>query len=269
MENEGKIWSDLDVDFLKKFYPVYGSTYCSKELKRNKKAVIARANKLKIKAPSKQYKYSKENLEPLVANANSIKQVLLGLGLRAAGGNYKVLNLYIKEYKLDTSHFETAAQRIKKIGHQFIATNLEDILIENSSFSRASLKEKLYKEGLKTRECELCGQGEEWKGKKMSLILDHINGVYNDNRLENLRIVCPNCNATLDTHCGRNKNLKQAILKQSIKKGKEYAPRFNKRKAVRPNKDILLQEVEELGYSGTGRKYGVSDNAIRKWLKNH
>lgn len=50
----------------------------------------------------------------------------------------------------------------------------------------------------------MCGQGEEWNGKKMSLILDHINGVHNDNRLENLRIVCPNCNATLDTHCGKN-----------------------------------------------------------------
>jgi hypothetical protein len=45
-------------------------------------------------------------------------------------------------------------------------------------------------------------QGEEWVGKKMSLILDHINGVNNDNRIEN-RIVCPNCNATLDTHCGK------------------------------------------------------------------
>jgi hypothetical protein len=77
--------------------------------------------------------------------------------------------------------------------------NLCDILIENSSYSRASLKDRLYKEGLKKRECELCGQGEEWVGKKMSLILDHINGVNNDNRIENIRIVCPNCNATLDT----------------------------------------------------------------------
>ena len=53
------------------------------------------------------------------------------------------------------------------------------------------------------RECEMCGQGEEWHGRQMSLILDHINGVADDNRLENLRIVCPNCAATLDTHCGR------------------------------------------------------------------
>ena len=64
-----------------------------------------------------------------------------------------------------------------------------------------------YKEGIKKRKCELCGQGEEWNGKHMSLILDHINGNPNDNRLENLQIVCPNCNATLPTHCrGHKKN---------------------------------------------------------------
>ena len=65
----------------------------------------------------------------------------------------------------------------------------------------------LYATGLKQRECELCGQGELWRGRAMSLILDHINGVGDDNRLENLRIVCPNCAATLDTHCGRNLRL--------------------------------------------------------------
>lgn len=52
--------------------------------------------------------------------------------------------------------------------------------------------------------CEKCGQDENWYGEHMSLILDHINGVNDDHRLENLRIVCPNCNATLPTHCGKN-----------------------------------------------------------------
>lgn len=60
---------------------------------------------------------------------------------------------------------------------------------------------KIYEAGLKQRKCELCGQGEDWNGMKISLILDHINGINNDHRIENLRIVCPNCNATLDTHC--------------------------------------------------------------------
>ena len=78
-------------------------------------------------------------------------------------------------------------------------------IVEGSTYSRGRLKQGPYNAGLKTRRCELCGQDELWRGRPMSLILDHINGVPTDNRLENLRIVCPNCAATLETHCGRKK----------------------------------------------------------------
>lgn len=225
-------------------------------------------------------KYTKEFLEPIVASARSKTDLMKKLGMRYVGGNYNTVNRYIVRYDLDISHFIHECEFTKKQ----IKIPTEQLLTENSNFSRTKLKERLYKEGLKERKCEICGQTEEWNGGHMSLILDHINGVYNDNRIENLRIVCPNCNATLDTHCGKNnrdskKDRKHKYgnciscgcpLKSKNKNNLcQKCANLLKRKAERPPLEVLLKEVEELGYCGTGRKYGVSDAAIRKWISNY
>lgn len=128
----------------------------------------------------------------------------------------------------------------------------------------------------------MCGQTEIWNGAKMSLILDHINGDHFDNRLENLRILCPNCNATQVTHCRGKRGFEDFVNKNKIKQSRIkscscgkiiqgdrcfdcYA--ISKRTVERPEFSILLKQIEEFGYKGTGRIYGVSDNAIRKWIK--
>jgi hypothetical protein len=115
------------------------------------------------------------------------------------------------------------------------------------------------------------------------LILDHINGVRDDNRLENLRIVCPNCAATLETHCGRQ-NRKRVIPRNCRLCGKAFRPKYAKhrycsrecgqrvahrkqRRVRRPPYEQLMAEIEATSYSAVGRKYGVSDNAIRKWVR--
>ncbi|HEX6205069.1 MAG TPA: hypothetical protein VFZ29_04605 [Solirubrobacterales bacterium] len=170
---------------------------------------------------------------------------------------------------------------------------LEEILVENSTYSRSNLKRRLYEEGLKRPQCELCRQGEIWRGKRMGMILDHINGVRNDNRLENLQIVCPNCAATLDTHCGRAKmsppplrncrrcgemfrakHRTQRYCSRHCGTRREPGSRSTRgvpnpaiRKAERPPYEKLLAEIEATSYCAVGRKYGVSDNAVRKWVK--
>jgi len=165
---------------------------------------------------------------------------------------------------------------------------LEKVLIDGSTYDRGKLKRRLFDEGFKQRQCEMCGQDELWHGRRMSLILDHINGVGTDNRLENLRIVCPNCAATLDTHCGRNVLLLQKRkcegcenyflpnfsrqryctpgCKQTEIRG---IPRPHRRRVERPPHEQLLREIEETSYLAVGRKYGVSDNAIRKWVRQY
>ena len=163
---------------------------------------------------------------------------------------------------------------------------LQSILVEGSTYSRGHLKERLYEADLKQRVCELCGQGESWRGGQMSLILDHVNGVGNDHRLENLRIVCPNCAATLETHCGRHtRRPPRTCLVCGALFSPRYAgqchcglacwrqsdelrqPRPERRKVERPTYPQVLADLESSTYAAVGRKYGVSDNAVRKWIR--
>ena len=122
----------------------------------------------------------------------------------------------------------------------------------------------------------------------MSLILDHINGVSNDNRIENLRMVCANCAATLDTHCGRNlprervcPGCGQSFVPRNIRHrhcsekcwgvvasvALRGVPQPARRKVERPSYEQLVTEVASMSCVAVGRKYGVSDNAIRKWIR--
>lgn len=83
---------------------------------------------------------------------------------------------------------------------------LEDVLVENSTYcDNQALKRRLIEEGLLTDECESCGLPPVWQGKPIILQLEHRNGVRNDNRLENLGVLCPNCHSQTDTYTGRNR----------------------------------------------------------------
>jgi hypothetical protein len=208
-------------------------------------------------------KYDKKYFEPVVKASINISDVARNLGINPFCGNRNTIKKYIKLHNIDTSHFLIYCGDNGRINNFFQSRKLSDILTTNSNFNTTHLKERLYKEGLKTPICEKCGQGENWHGEHMSLILDHINGETNDLRIENLRILCPNCSATLPTHGG--KNMKQ-IKKQKNKKSNLIIS-ITQRKVKRPEFDLLEKEIKELGYSGTGRKYGVSDNAVRKWIK--
>lgn len=210
--------------------------------------------------------YLKESIENAVKRSETIKGVLDILGLRAAGGNYAVIKKYVKLYGIDTTHFDPYKNKLSGLALLHArALPIETHLVENSNYGRTQLKKRLYDAGLLNRECKLCAQGEIWYGQKMSLILDHINGVHNDNRIENLRIVCPNCAATLDTHAGKNNRGKYKEPKSKIK----YIQLSRRKVKERPAYDFLRNEIKHLGYRGTGKKYGVSDNAIRKWEKDY
>ena len=208
-----------------------------------------------------------ENLHEIVKNSETYKDVIMMLGWNINGTNYDKVKRLIKENNLDITHFLNRSDYMKKYNNQD-KKEMSEILVENSSYSRGSLKRRLINEFLLPYKCNFCGNDGSWFGKQISLILDHINGVNNDNRLTNLRLLCPNCNATLETHCGGNVKNKKNIKEKKILTLTHHIEKNKKlRKVERPPFDILIEDINELGYSGTGRKYGVSDNSIRKWVR--
>lgn len=149
-------------------------------------------------------KWTVNKLRESAKKTHSIRQLLIELGLKEAGGNYKQIKKYLKEYGVDTSHFRGKGWRKGFKGAIKPVKPLVQILVKNSSYQSFKLKKRLFAENIKKAECELCGWKEKSIDGRIPLELDHINGNSKDNRLENLRILCPNCHSLQPTHRGRN-----------------------------------------------------------------
>jgi hypothetical protein len=125
--------------------------------------------------------FTESELCEAVAGSRSCAEVLRKLGLRPAGGNHKTFKKYVALWGISTAHFDQAAIRREALSRPPIP--LADVLVEHSTYHRGHLKRRLLAEGIKQPVCELCGQGDTWRGRPLALILDHINGVPDDNPL--------------------------------------------------------------------------------------
>lgn len=149
--------------------------------------------------------WTEKQLRKAVKNSTSTRQVLAKLNLRQAGGNYDQIKKYIEYYKIDNCHFRGQGWSKGLTGIGKPRLTLKQILVKNSYFQSYKLKKRLFKAGLKNRRCEICGWAQESLDGRVPLELDHINGDSKDNRIQNLRILCPNCHSLQSTHRGRNK----------------------------------------------------------------
>jgi hypothetical protein len=232
-------------------------------------------------------KFTEDEAREAIAASLCWSDALRRLGLATAGGNHRTLQRWAAHWQIPTDHFDANAVRRRALGRAPIP--LEQILVEHSPHGRQTVKHRILAAGLKHPVCELCGQGEIWRGERMALILDHVNGVGDDHRLENLQIVCPNCAATLPTHCGRHNRRTPFALDCPIC-GRTFEPNHGRqiycsqtcsgrrnagvgqparRKVPRPPYAQLIREVHAMGWSAVGRRYGVSDNAVRKWVRQY
>ncbi len=152
------------------------------------------------------WKISRDQLIEIVKQSSTISQILAHFNILNKGHNYRTLKRRFEEDNIDFTHIKLGLASNK--GRQFIREKsaLSSILIEHSSFNRSHLKIRLLKEGVLKNECYLCGQLPIWNDKPLSLQLDHINGVSDDNRVNNLRILCPHCHSQTANFAGKNKH---------------------------------------------------------------
>lgn len=215
-----------------------------------------------------------EAIRLAVVGATSKKEVLQNLGVKDSSARQRQLNDACDKFGILLPVYS---------GHSAtrpFTRTLEEILVEDSTYtSRDRLKKRLISEGKLENLCAACGLAPEWNGQPLMLQLDHINGVSNDHRIENLRFLCPNCHTQTDTYCGRN-----------LRKGKTCAdcnrgisPRFTRCRACAsgwdpakedsltkidwPSCDSLVLRLESEQYGVVASDLGVTANAIRKHLR--
>lgn len=146
--------------------------------------------------------HNKEAVVQAAQSSTSISDALDKLGLRRGGGNFEAFKAACARHGVEYPKFDRSAQmdEIRK------KTPLKDILVENSTYrgKRQSLLKRLQKLNLLETHCRYCKMEPVWNNKPLVLHLDHINGNSSDNRLENLRPLCPNCHSQTETFCGKN-----------------------------------------------------------------
>ena len=140
-------------------------------------------------------------LPNIIKECFTITDVLTKVGLKPIGGNCQTAKKYIKLYNLNTDHFKSV-----NIGGSKPKYTFNEIFRENSPVTRRTTKNYIIKHNLIEYKCEKCGLINSWESEKLVLQLEHKNGINNDNRLENLCFLCPNCHSQTETFSGKKQN---------------------------------------------------------------
>lgn len=210
---------------------------------------------------NKIYKLSDEQFVELLKKSSTISEVLFKLGYTVKGNSwgYSQVKRRMDDLNLDYSIFKGKSAVIKT--NKLNNVKKEDILKENCKHQRTVLRRYIIKNNLIPYKCAICGCT-EWQGKTLSLELDHINGVNNDNRLENLRFLCPNCHSQTSTYGSRNQQLNSSEYDIPDDLRKVVEEKYNEVKSVKKVSSILgirrcvvTKIVNESGQKHSNQKY--------------
>ena len=217
-------------------------------------------------------KISDKEFTQIVQSSQTYKEIAIKCGYsNFSGASNNIVKRRIQELGLD----------FKSSKPESVIREDKDIFIEDSPVNQSTLRKKYFIGNYSEYKCTICGQEPFWNGKELTLTLDHINGHNKDDRLENLRWVCPNCDRQLDTFAGRNIQREEnknycidcgvEILQSSTRciKCSSIANGLKARKVERPSREQLKSLIRFTSFTKIGQQYGVTDNAVRKWCDEY
>lgn len=211
---------------------------------------------------SKIWLIDKEELQELLDTSNSFVEVFIKMGIDPYSGNHKTLHARIQE---DTLSIEQLIKNRKVARaahlHQLNRKRKPDkeVFKKGSNYDRKHLKRRILENEWLEYRCEECGITDTYNERPLSLQLDHKNGNNTDNRIENLRFLCPNCHSQTSTF--GTKRFKKVKREPKAKRNRMATRKFN------PSKKELKKLVQTLPMTQVGRLFNVSDNAVRKRCK--
>ena len=232
---------------------------------------------------SKLYDISDTEFKNIVANSTTMSECVVNVTkILKSSVHVDTVKRRVKQLDLSTEHFLTMTQRATL----FHTLDIEDVFVENSTVSNTTVRNKVIENDLIPYNCALCGCSSEWNGHPLTLQLDHINGNNKDNRLVNLRFLCPNCHSQTKTWGSKNVKFSAKVKKSDkacsicgniLGKGNSSGrclPCANKingalrvQATVRPPKEILTKLLKESNFQAVAKAYKVSDTTVRKWCK--
>jgi ribosomal protein S27E len=220
------------------------------------------------------FSVTEDEFKKIIADSPSAWKAIRALGKTSAKSFYQHLYKEIVHLGCSIDHWHSKQFLPGKRPKQTLA----EVTVWDSTCSPRNLKRKLVEEGVLQDKCIICGL-DQWLGKPITLHLDHINGINTDNRIENVRILCPNCHQQTDTWGHRHRAVKPRCLDCGVLLKQAHSKRCNRCagsakaqcKIDWPTTEILLDMLAKNNgnFLALSRQIGVSDNAIRKRIRLH
>lgn len=224
---------------------------------------------------NKIYELTDEQFADTIKNSTNISEVLFKLGYSVAGNSWGFAQVRkrMADLNLDQSMFKGKSAMAAKL--QSTKLSAKDLLKPNCKHNRNITRRYIISNELLPYKCAICGLS-EWNGKTLSLELDHINGINNDNRLENLRFLCPNCHSQTTTYGSRNQQRNESKYEITDELRELVEKTYNECNNIKTTSSklgirrcVVTKIVNESGQKHSNQRYVIRYDKDRNEIKRY